>query len=68
MPRRAATVTQADIARAIRAAQAAGLPVTRIVVRADGVSVETAPQAPDSSVEDGFRESEFADSEPLVLL
>jgi hypothetical protein len=43
MPRRAATVTQADIARAIRAIQAAGLPVHRIVVRADGVSVETIP-------------------------
>lgn len=43
MPRRAATVTQADIARAIRAIQAAGLPVSRIVVRPDGVIVETIP-------------------------
>ncbi|WP_082523927.1 hypothetical protein [Methylobacterium sp. Leaf399] len=41
MPRRAALVTQADIARAIRAAQAAGLSVHRVVVRADGVAVET---------------------------
>lgn len=43
MPRRAATVTQADIARAIRAVQAAGLPVLRVVVRSDGVVVETIP-------------------------
>ena len=41
MPRRAAMVTQADIARAIRAIQAAGLPVMRVVVRPDGVAVET---------------------------
>ncbi|MCJ2035254.1 hypothetical protein [Methylobacterium sp. J-068] len=41
MPRRAAMVTQADIARAIRAIQAAGLPVMRVVVRTDGVAVET---------------------------
>lgn len=34
-------VTQADIARAIRAIQAAGLPVMRVVVRPDGVAVET---------------------------
>lgn len=44
MPRRAATVTQADIARAIRAVQAAGLPVLRVVVRSDGVVVETIHQ------------------------
>lgn len=41
MPRRAASVTQADIARAIRAVRAAGLSVRRVVVRADGVAVET---------------------------
>lgn len=41
MSRHAATVTQADIARAIRAVQAAGLPVMRVVVKADGVVVET---------------------------
>lgn len=44
MGRRAATVTQADIARAIRAVQAAGLPVMRVVVKADGVVVETVRQ------------------------
>lgn len=44
MPRRAATVTQADIARAIRAVQAAGLQVMRVVVRPDGVAVETVEQ------------------------
>ena len=38
---RRATVTQADIARAIRAAQATGLTVARIVVRPDGVAIET---------------------------
>lgn len=41
MPRRPATVTQADIVRTIRAVQAAGLPVLRVVVRGDGVAVET---------------------------
>ncbi|MDO9428399.1 MAG: hypothetical protein Q7T93_16405 [Methylobacterium sp.] len=54
MPRRAAVVTQADIARAIRAIQAAGLPVMRVVVRADGVAVETVKAAdavePDASL------------------
>ena len=41
MPRRSATITQADVSRAIRAAKAAGLPIVRIVVRADGIAVET---------------------------
>lgn len=41
MPRRPASVTQADIARIIRAAKDAGLPVVRIVARPDGVAVET---------------------------
>ncbi len=41
MPRRPATVTQADVARAIRAMRDAGLPVVRVVVRADGVVLET---------------------------
>ncbi|MGI3903063.1 MAG: hypothetical protein ACRYGP_30560 [Janthinobacterium lividum] len=36
-----AAVTQADIARAIRAAQATGLTIARIVVRPDGVAIET---------------------------
>ena len=51
MPRRPANVTQADIARAIRAVRDAGLSVARVVMRADGgVSVETfAPgEAPDT--------------------
>ncbi len=39
--RRVAVVTQADVARAIRAAQAAGLTIARVVARADGVSIET---------------------------
>lgn len=43
MPRRPAAITQADVARAIRAVQAAGLPVHRVVVRPDGVAVETVP-------------------------
>lgn len=41
MPRRPAAITQADVARAIRAVQAAGLPILRVVVRPDGVAVET---------------------------
>jgi hypothetical protein len=41
MPRRAAIVTQADIARTIRAMADAGLNVVRCVTRADGVAIET---------------------------
>jgi hypothetical protein len=41
MPRRGATVTQADVARTIRAMVAAGLKITRCVTRPDGVSIET---------------------------
>lgn len=41
MSRRPATVTQADVARTIRAAQAAGIKIVRIVTRADGVAIET---------------------------
>lgn len=40
--RRHAVVTQTDVARAIRATQAAGLTITRVVARADGVAIETA--------------------------
>lgn len=42
MSRRPATVTQADVARAIRAARQAGLTVVRVVARPDGVAIETA--------------------------
>jgi hypothetical protein len=42
MPRRAATVTQADVARTIRAVMAAHLTIVRVVTRPDGVSIETA--------------------------
>lgn len=54
MPRRPATITQADVARAIRAVQAAGLPIVRVVVRGDGVAVETsaAGEAPAARIED----------------
>jgi hypothetical protein len=45
MPRRAAIVTQADVARTIRAMAAAGLRVVRCVARADGVAIETADAA-----------------------
>jgi hypothetical protein len=47
MPRRPATVTQADIARAIRALRDAGAPVERVRVRlaSDGVIVEIAEPA-----------------------
>lgn len=45
MSRRPALVTQADVARAIRAAQNAGLRVVRVVARPDGVSIETSELA-----------------------
>lgn len=40
MPRRGASVTQADIARAARALRSAGIDKVRIVFRPEGVSVE----------------------------
>jgi hypothetical protein len=46
MPRRPATVTQADVARSIRAVIAAGLKVIRVVTRPDGVSIETVDVPP----------------------
>lgn len=44
MPRRPAHVTQADIARAIRAVQAAGYTDVRVVFREGTISVEAAPE------------------------
>lgn len=41
MSNRPATVTQADVRRVIRACQREGLAVARVVVRPDGVSIET---------------------------
>ncbi|WP_342360776.1 hypothetical protein [Terrarubrum flagellatum] len=41
MANRAAIATQADVARAIRAAVACGLTIVRIVARPDGIAVET---------------------------
>jgi hypothetical protein len=41
MAARTAKVTQAELERAIRAAAAVGLPVVRIVARADGYAIET---------------------------
>ena len=66
MPRRAAMVTQADIARAIRAIQAAGLPVMRVVVRPDGVAVETV-RSDDERIE-GPSLAEVANEGRVVVL
>ncbi len=64
MPRRAALVSQADITRAIRAAKDAGLPVLRIVVRPDGVAVETsADPAPEAA-----GQQDVATQERVVVL
>ncbi|GJD44827.1 hypothetical protein AFCDBAGC_2696 [Methylobacterium cerastii] len=65
MPRRAASVTQADIARAIRAMQAAGLPVLRVIVRADGIAVETVADSSEASVPETER---VADRDRVVIL
>lgn len=43
MPRRGASITQADIARAIRAMRDAGVRDVRVVFRPDGVSIEAGP-------------------------
>ena len=61
MSNRRATVTQADIARAIRAAKKEGLTVARLVVRSDGVAVETSENGqPDATM--------TIESEPDVVL
>lgn len=55
MSRRPANVTQADVARMIRAAQATGVRIVRIVASKDGVAIETedAPTiAPEEPVDD----------------
>ena len=41
MSRRPSIVSQADVARTIRAVKACGLTVLRVVTRADGVAIET---------------------------
>lgn len=41
MSPRPATVSQADVVRAIKACQKAGIAIARIVVRGDGVAIET---------------------------
>ncbi|ACL62095.1 hypothetical protein [Methylobacterium nodulans] len=46
MSRRQAVVRQADIARTIRAMRDAGLTVVRVVVRPDGVALETTEDPP----------------------
>jgi len=45
MPRTPASVTQADIARAIRALQNAGYPNVRVVLREGTVIVEPVPES-----------------------
>lgn len=41
MANRATIVTQADVTRTIKACQKAGLTIARVVVRVDGVAIET---------------------------
>lgn len=62
MPRRAASVTQADISRAIRAMRDAGFTQVRVVMRDGGVTVEPAEpvEAPTSR--------RLADRERVVVL
>jgi hypothetical protein len=52
MPHRPATVTQADVARTIRAVKATGEKIVRIVVRPDGVAIETVETAPPMPAEE----------------
>ena len=66
MSRRAAMVTQADIARAIRAVRDAGLPVVRVVVRSDGVAVETSGRVIEAA-EPVTAEDLAEKREPVVL-
>lgn len=66
MPRRAASITQADIARAIRAMRDAGFPSVRVVVR-DGQAV-IEPASARREADDPVPEDDIAPGEPLVLL
>lgn len=52
MGNRPALVSQADVARAIRAARGAGLEVVAVVVRPDGFEVRTAPAGNQPAVDD----------------
>jgi hypothetical protein len=58
MPRRPAIVTQADVARSIRAVMAAGLTIIRVVTRPDGVSIETATKGGEVSPSADLSENE----------
>lgn len=62
MPRRAATVTQADVARVIRAAKQEGLHLVRIVITAEGASIEISETPGDR------REPEMPKLEPLQVI
>ena len=68
MPRRPANITQADIARAIRAVQNAGLHVVRVVVRADGIAVETLECPGPNGAPDVVEETEVAEKQHEVIL
>ena len=64
MPRRAASVTQADIARAVRALRASGYQNVRVVIREGGVVVEPAPAEGERR---DFRHDD-ADDDAMVVL
>lgn len=66
MPRRAASVTQADISRAIRALRAAGYADVRVVMRDGGVVVE--PAKPERPRDPDDVDTEDAGAAPLILL
>ncbi|TXN24013.1 hypothetical protein [Methylobacterium sp. WL9] len=65
MPRRPANVTQADIARAIRAMKAAGFDVVHVVLRDGGVVVE--PVSKDVRDRSRTYEDLAAEDEVVVL-
>lgn len=61
MSGRPATTTEADLKRAIRAMQAAGLVITRLVARKDGIAIETdkAPSTEPTAPVDDYPEPVF---------
>lgn len=68
MGARPALVTQADVARAIRAVQAAGLPVLSVIVRPDGVHVRTAGRVEETTRDPAHEEVPSNDiREPVDL-
>lgn len=66
MPRRAASVTQADVARIVRGMRDAGMRNVRTVIRSDGVYIEADERVREP--DDGPLDRSIAEAERIVPL